>query len=175
MPRTDPITGCQVMTQAEFWVSEAKHEGKGREPWELQSEMFQEMADDEERTRQKMLEDTEGAYRDLIRYWNDIREDQVSAMKEWGTPVPVQLMLDKTDEFGWYKPRRVIEIVHADYSGGFNQTSGRVVMRVLFSGGRIRLVSHDYWSSSGSFYEPPDGEDNVMVLPDNWTPEDDEE
>lgn len=172
MPRTDPITGCQVMTMGEFWQSEAEHEGKGREPFELMADFFQELADDEEHCRQQMLQDTQGAYHNLLRYWNELREDidwdELDPLGDWRTEGTV-------DFFVLYKPRRVIEVVHADLKCSFKETTARVVCRVLFSGGRIKLVSHEVYSFSGDFYEPPWGEDNVKVLPDDWEPEDDEE
>lgn len=167
MPRIDPVTGCEVMTQAEFWQSEAEHEGLGREPWELREDMYREMEEDEERCRQEMLSDTKAAYKNLIDYWRLCREDV-----DWSAEDPLaDYMNDREDFFVTYKPRRVIEVVHAELDSGFKETSGRIVSRVLFSGGRVKLVSFSFWSFSGDMIDPPDYDENVDVLPDDWEPE----
>jgi hypothetical protein len=159
------------MTNAEFWASEAEHEGKGRSAGELQSEFFLELAEDEERTRQQMEKDTEGAHHSLVLYWNTLREDA-----DWTDEDPLRdVRLDEEDFFVQYKPRRVIEILHTELSSTFKETEIHIVMRVLFSGGRIKTVSHSSYTFSGDFYEPPWGEDNVEVLPDDWKPGDEAE
>lgn len=172
MPRTDPVTGCQVLTMPEFWQSEAEREGKGREPWELEAEMYQDLADDEERCRQDMLNDTKAAYKNLLDYWNLCREDI-----DWDELDPLSPWREegKVDFFILYKPRRVIEVLHAELDTGFKETSGRIVSRVLFSGGRVKIVSFGFWSFSGDMIDPPDADESVDILPDDWEPENDDD
>jgi len=157
------------MTHAEFWQSEAEHEGQGREPWELMSDFYQELEDDTERCRQEMLRDTEEAYQTILKYWMFCREDidwtETDPFCDWREG-------DETDFFILYKPRRVIEVLHAELRQNFRDTSYAIVARVLFSGGRIRLVRHSGWYDYGTMLDPPDSEEEVAILSDDWEPED---
>jgi hypothetical protein len=78
MPKKDPVTGCNVSTEGEFWNKLAEEEGEGKKGWELREEYFDEM--------QQELEEHETSFREpanafdvlkdaIKRYNEDVAED----------------------------------------------------------------------------------------------------
>ena len=147
MPRKDPITGVMVMTNAEFWAHEAKHEGKGRESWELQEEFYHDMEkarleeEDKLRTPAHALMILQGAVEAENKYRKENKE-RLLAM-----------------------PVKVLEVKSAAYSDGFRETSTKITATAISKGKRKGTIEFSTWSTRGSFYEPPDGETEITW---NW-------
>lgn len=137
MPKIDPITGCSVMTMTEFWAAEAQKEGI--DVAEVMEDFHNDMAADEEKTRQGMLKDFSGALEKLKEYYNPEYDD--SGL------VPVE----------------VLEITDADCSYGYSKSKSSFVAKVQFQD-QVRNVQYSEVSYNGSFYEPPDFEANCVIL-----------
>jgi hypothetical protein len=146
MPRIDPITGCSVMTNQEFWEAEAQREG--REAHELQQDFFDEM--DKEITEQEnVLRNPAEALKfldSLVKNWND-GIDEVDR----DIFVPGGLVM-------------VESIEEVKICQSFRSSSAHMVARVLFSDGIVRKVRATSSYYDGSFYEPPDYDLNLEVL-----------
>jgi hypothetical protein len=142
MPRKDPITGCNVMTSAEFWRAEAEHEGLGREPAELMEDFYAEWAAADRASADKLKTDKAGLLKKL---------QEVQGM-EW----------DCVDEEDHDKlvPEiiEVIEVHGAEVHSNHGGSDTKVIADVRLVGGAVRRVKLVESESFGSFYEPPDGE-----------------
>lgn len=136
MPKIDPITGCTVMTQGEFWASEAAHEGKGRAAWEVRDEFYADM-DAEYVAEEKRLSDDKVALdllREKIAEWNKL-DPEIKPV-----PLPVEVLCVES-----------VTLDRGFRNSGVNLTAlCRMGNNTRF---RITLDEHHY---SGSFYEPPD-------------------
>jgi hypothetical protein len=88
MPRIDPVTGCTVMTHAEFWQDQAEREGQGRAPWELIDDFYAEIDRDHQdqakrnRDPDVALSILAEAQQHLVRSWTE--EMVVPLMSEAG-------------------------------------------------------------------------------------------
>jgi len=135
MPRKDPITGCMVMTRAEFWASEAEHEGKGRSGSDLRDEFYEDMERERLECEQRLRDPAEA--RRLIE----------------------SCRLKPEDDPEEFDPEvlEVLEVVEAHFSQSLRESTESVVARVHTAEGE-RLVKAVSWASTGSFYEPPDAE-----------------
>lgn len=136
MPRKDPMTGCTVMTTGEFWAKEAEAEGKGREPWELMNDFWQELEADSERCRQQMLKP---AYA-----FETIRREMIE----------INGCVAEEDQYR-FDLVRVVRVIDADMSQNLRSSSEGFTAVVDTTDGR--KLCH-FWSShsSGSYWEPPD-------------------
>jgi hypothetical protein len=144
MPRKDPITGCTVMTLGDFWSSEAKHEGKGRSAGELAEEFHDEMEADRKACEDR-YRDPEYALKVLksaVERWNSYEPD--------ATPLPV--------------PVEVIEVIEVELGQGFRESILHLRARARYAGDETLvedIIELNDSHTSGSFYEPPDGDMNV--------------
>lgn len=149
MPRKDPITGCMVMTQAEFWNAEAEHEGKGRCGADLMADMYEEMAQEDADMAERMKADLPTALEVL----NGVLKDYE----------------DHDNDHPVFRPGAFIEVVEvetAEVNGGFSKSSKGFVAKVRCADGNLHRVRYESWSTPGSFYEPPDGETTIEMLND---------
>lgn len=152
MPTKDPITGCMVLTQAEFWQGEAEREGKGREPWELQAEMYEEMDADNERCSEEMRNDSEGALK-VIKEYLDADAETCE------------------DDFGFTSANITgIEIEDAKYSGGFGGCSREIRAKLALVDGSTRTVEWGEDVSHATRLEPGDYDVSMAVVAVNETP-----
>lgn len=152
MPKIDPITGCTVQTLPEFWAGEAEREGKGRSGGDLMAEFFDDLDADCRREEARLSEPAAALdyLQAKVREWNGLDPDL--------RPVPLPVVVD------------VVESVTVTQSFRSSSTSLTAIVRT--AGRRwYRLdVSEEHWS--GSFYEPPDYDCNVVCtrLPGNPNP-----
>lgn len=143
MPRKDPITGCEVMTTAEFWQAEAEKEG--RSAGQLQDDFFNEIADIEQKEIEKLA--------DVENVLNILREYVISTNE----------YVDEEDKYS-FQFTKVLEVWNNSYSCAFRGTSFEFCAKAKCDDEKIREVEFSSWQSSGSFYEPPDMEENLKIL-----------
>jgi hypothetical protein len=135
MPRKDPITGCEVMTEYEFWAAEAKHEGKGRMPSELMAEMFEEMGREEDQERQRLMEPAH-CFEVLVSICKDFNDED--------DPTPL--------------PTDVIEVLEVQLHQGFGGSKTAIRARCQLPDGTEGIVSAVAQHWAGSRMEPPDSD-----------------
>jgi hypothetical protein len=135
-----------VQTLGEFWQNEAEREGQGRSGGELAGEFWDEIEEDSRACERKMLEDKEGLLR-ALQGWDEGCEEE--------------------DRIRFYS---VVSILDAHMEqrvrSGSTMILAQVVCGVLkkdWSDGKpwVRL---DVWSEAGSYYDPPDGGEDVTFL-----------
>lgn len=144
MPRKDPITGCQVMTFHEFISAEAASEGK--QPHELLEEMVQDIDNDIQNEEQRLKnnpDDSLKSFQEAAQF--DI--DEWESHKEGPKPP---------------YPAKVVAVIGAKVQYNFRDSKTAVVADVEADDGQVHRVHFFSWSSSGSFYEPPDHEAHLQ-------------
>ena len=146
MPKKDPDTGCMVQTIGEFWQNEAEREGQGRSGGDLAGEFYDEIEADSRACEQEMLKDTDGLLR-ALQSWDEACEEEDRIRF-----ISVVSILDAQME------QRV--------RSGSTMILAQVVCGVLkkdWPDGKpwVRL---DSWSEAGSYYDPPDGGEDVTFL-----------
>jgi hypothetical protein len=137
MPRKDPITGCMVMTAAEFFADEAEREGKGRTGGELLSEMMQDIADEEGNEVKRLLSNPP----DLVQMF----QEAFNANEE---------LADDPHE----DVEAVLQVLAARVHYGMRETSVKILAQVQVAVERVLYCFYSSYDYSGSFYEPPDYE-----------------
>jgi hypothetical protein len=157
MPKIDPETGCTVMTQAEFWASEAEHEGKGRQGWELMNDMMNEIEDENERLSEEMRKDPEAALQ-LIKNYLDGDEEDVQQ--------------DSVDTYGFCGKhiKKVVEFLDARYDGSMRGTDCCMCVKLKMTDGSTRTVEYCEWNDYGTRMDPPDGGVDLAVIAVNDVP-----
>jgi len=153
MPRKDPITGCMVMTHAEFLSTEA--ESKGTTPEAIMSDLMAEMAEanafDTQQLRLRALENIQDLAQKDRKAWSEdetYHQENGLDFKEPKPPFPLQL----------------VEILEAHSHSGMTNSTTTLRVRVLCDDGVIREAHAWSASYSGGFYEPP-SEDETLT----WT------
>jgi len=146
MPKTHSVTGCQVMTNAEFWVSEAENEGKGRSGADLAEDFWDDWGKEEERERDR-LENPESAFeylKEVVDSWIEYDPDFV----EYDNfPVPTKVIKVLDVQFG------------ASISG--NKTTLRVLAKTE-RGAYVYDLWFQYWS--GSMMDPPEEDGDISWI-----------
>ncbi len=153
MPKIDPITGCTVMTTGEFWKGEAEREGKGREPWELEQEMYNQLDSDMRTEEERIRGDKAGALKLIQKYLSEDPDDSLSSFG-----------------FSAEDIEEVLEIDSANVRGGFRESGASFQARVLLKDQTTRTLEYSEWHSSGSFYSPPDEETTLKLVAENGVP-----
>ena len=147
MPKKDPITGCMVMTTDEFWAHEAKREGKGRCGGDLLMEYLEDL-DKEEAEYEKRMRQKENAEKFISGLWEDFESCEPG-------------VVEKPLEIG-----RVLEVVTKNrYSDSYLKITA-LARKVDGTIGKICAWES---STSGSFYEPPDGEMDIYWVEKDGT------
>jgi hypothetical protein len=141
MPKIDPVTGCKVMTTAEFWAAEAEKEGQGRSGGELMGDFMDEMEKDRVQ-EQERLRQPDVALQEVVR-----------AVKDWNEADPDVEQLPT--------PLQVLEVKDCQYSTSFRGSSFKLSVRCSTTDGRAGTFTIDSWQTGGSMMEPPDGEETV--------------
>lgn len=152
MPKQDPITGCMVLTQAEFWQGEAEREGNGRTAGELQAEMYEDMAADEERCSEEMRNDPEGALKVIKEY---LDADPETCEDDFG--------FTSADITG-------VEIEDAKYGGGFGGSSREIRAKLTMVDGSTRTVEWGEETTYDTRINPGDYDVGMVVVAVNGTP-----
>lgn len=175
MPRKDPITGCQVMTFPEFLTAEGEREGKSG--GEVLEDMYKQMAEDDEQSSQQLRDPAvalpilqEAALR-LAEAWDDDRvsvEDDPFAIitlkdeqsGEWVSALKIHADVDPIPPF----PLDIVEVLEAKSHGGFSESKTMIKARCLCHDGQEHTLQFSSVSSYGSFYEPPDYDEELSYL-----------
>ena len=138
MPYTHP-SGVKCLTPLEFWDSVAKSEGK--ETYEVMEDFYTDLANEQKRERQRLMQDFDGA---------------LQALQDWFS----------AEDDSSFQPIAVTEITDAGVSYGRNNSSF-FVANVTCSDGINRWMKYSESSYGGGFYEPPDFESNCQILNDS--------
>lgn len=151
MPKMHPIYGVPVLTQEEFWNQEAEREGKGRCGADLMHEMYDEM-DREIASQEDELKNPEILLEEIKR-----------SLDGWNNGI------DPKDEEYFHPPSEILEVRYVSISSSFRGSGVEVHGTAIRSNDKKKLkFIYIEGSSSGSFYEPPDTEVNLI-----WEDEDD--
>lgn len=145
MPHKDPVTGCTVLSIAEFWQHEAASEGRGRSGADLMTEFFQELAQD--------------ANTQATRYRSDLaytRAELQKALADFNLDLPPEDQLPPLLD--------VLEVVDADVRDGLRNSSLFLRVRALRqspTGAVEDLLTLAATYHYGSRLDPPDEETTV--------------
>lgn len=142
MPKKDPVTGCQVLTTAEFFQLEAELEGKGRTGADLQREFLEDQETEIAREAER--------YRDpafLLEYlcagineWNDLAD--------LGATVP--------------QPLEILEVLESHVHFGFREGRVKLRVRARCEDGTEGILHFESREDAGSYLDPPDSEMNIF-------------
>lgn len=144
MPKKDSITGCMVMTTGEFFQSEAEHEGKGRSGGELMSETLDEIA---------------GSYEEEEKRWKENLSDTLSFLQK---AVEEYNGFDPDPDFPpLAKPVSIEEVLDVQVGGSFRTSTLLIKARAKKEDSSEGTIVYKSWHSSGSYYEPPDGDVSI--------------
>lgn len=153
MPRKDPITGCMVMTNAEFWQAEASREG--RNAGELQEEFYKRLNDETELQRAKYYDNefTLGFIRslaagDLLAYRSDLRAGEKSEKP--------------------HSPVVVLEVEDVRIKDSFRSQELWVCGRAICKDQVERRFCATTFHYSGDFYEPPNSDEYLLWKEIGW-------
>ena len=155
MPKTDPVTGCSVLTLGEFWQREAEHEGKGRDPWELENEFFDQLELDNQKIRKELL-DRDRALDTIKRMLTENTDDERDIRMSYG--------------FTASDIVECIDVLDSDANQSFRDFSNEFVARVSLRDGSARDVKYSAWHSYGSRLDPPDFDESLTVVRINDDP-----
>jgi hypothetical protein len=137
MPRKDPVTGCMVMTTAEFLNAEAEREGKGRTGADIYADMMSEIDTDSRRCEDEIRKDALGRFQQAIKdageYWDD---------DEGNEPLPTLA--------------EVVHIIDVHVSQGFKGSGEMLRAEVRTTDGRLLYMEYMYSHWSGTRLDPPE-------------------
>jgi hypothetical protein len=139
MSKIDPFTGCQVMTQMDFFHQEDIYDGK--EPGTSLQEYYHdvnEACDYEE----KKFQD----YNYALNYLREAVEEYNGYDPDITIPMPIE----------------VKNIIHVNVSMGMKKDSTSLEAEAIDENGKLGVIQLDCNSWSGSVWEPPDYELNVF-------------
>lgn len=141
MPRKHP-TGVMVMTTGEFFASEAAAEGKGRSGGDLMNEYLDEMEADMQRHAAELMGDSEGLL-GLLKAFDEGCEEE--------------------DRLGI---ESIITMLDAGVSSSVRSTAGLIIAIARLADAREVALCYEWSHFFGSFYDPPENDENVVVLSD---------
>lgn len=170
MPRTDPITGCQVMTMPEFLQKEAETEGK--EPHEILDEIYSSIEEDNENMRKDLRKNALGYLQEeaknLLDCWTEDTKHNGEVSEHNYHDFKTGQWITKTSVFdaGPRPPQPVslIDVVDAQHSQTFRSSKTKLVAKCKADDGKEYIYTLRRGDYSGSFYEPPDSEVDLQ-----WT------
>ena len=142
MPRIDPMTGVTVMTTAEFFMSEAEREGKGRSGAEVMTDTFAgiaaEMDADEQRERLFFSDPANAweAIRHMLREELEAEESQLQAVE-------------------------LVGVLAVSSKQSMRGSSLGIEAHVKFNDGAVRRVQWSFQHWAGSYWEPDDYDESV--------------
>lgn len=141
MPRKDPVTGCMVMTTAEFWNKMGEMEGKPAH--QVMDEFYSDM-EKERQEQENKYKIPEVALATLV--------EAVGQENKWRR---------ENRERPMAMPAKVLEVISVAYSFGIKNQSTKITVRAVTKGKRVGILEYSEWETAGSFYEPPDGETQI--------------
>jgi len=156
--KIDPITGVEVLTIHGLMQSEADHHDTTVQE-EYQS-LYAEM-DKEYEERIAQLKDKERLKIEVNHYVKEIRENQWAdfrRIKNHGGNLRDSIEKEELAQAFLPYIEEVLEVLEADSSCSFRESTESVTAKVLLRNGKTDIVSMVNSQFSGSFYEPPDGE-----------------
>ena len=144
MPKKDPVTGCTVMTPAEFWNAEAEAEGLGRTGGDLMHDFFDDLDKERAKTEDEFRKpDVAFDYiKDAVEEWND-------ADSEGAVPAPI----------------RIVEVLDVQIKCGSRESGEMIKARAVRLDNGVE-VEDVITVSSCTYYggpmDPPDWDGNVQ-------------
>lgn len=157
MPRKDPISGCNVMTSAEFYEVLGRAEGiSGAEAKAQHDAQIEEERIAEE---QRLLADPRGLF-DWI--WSACYQGAACDLDFPEDYRPNTIQDEDGEEQPWLV--EVQSLLNAEVVDGVNGSSVQVEGTGVFSDGTSYLFRFLHWSDSGSFYEPPTHSCHLRLL-----------
>lgn len=140
MPKIDPVTGCQVMTEAEFWQGQAEAEGEGRSGSDLRGDFYDDMERDRKEAEDRYREPAEALHAlvSAVRRNNECVE----------TPMPL--------------PVEVLEVLDVSLGQSFRESSLTLRARARREDGVEDIIELESWHSSGTMIDPPDHDEGVI-------------
>jgi hypothetical protein len=154
VPKKDPITGCMVMTTAEYFQSEADRNGRSFADevtsfYEEQAKVEQEDEDNFFKP-ENLLETLKKAVADENQA---IAEENLynQAHPEYNQPQSALIPV----------PVKILEVVREKFNEGFKGTSIACRAKIETEDGQRGWTFYEYYNDHGSFYEPPSCEYSI--------------
>lgn len=146
MPHKDPATGVPVLSTLEFFAKTAEYEGK--EVGEVMDDFFADMEkarlEDQERLREHVLEFAQAMYDDETLHGCDWYGD------DWK---PYSFTLES-----------LVKVEVCELDAGLRRDSHqKVVFLAACSDGKIRRVTAKASHYSGTWLEPPEDEEELLI------------
>jgi|LauGreDrversion4_2_1035121.scaffolds.fasta_scaffold59716_5 hypothetical protein len=138
MPYNHPVLGVPVMTTGEFWVSEAKKEGK--EASEIMGDFYDEIAQDCANAEESLKNNFSAIFEMLKGHY------------------------DVDPECSEFEPVEVLSVEMTKVNYSFSKDSTSFIAMVKCADGLKRLVQYSQTSYHGSYMEPPDFDSDCRVL-----------
>lgn len=155
MPRKDPITGCNVMSMGEFWLSEAERENKTVD--EIIGEFYSEIDKTNKEYESNIMNNPDSVANIVIR----------SAVSEWQAEMEEREYRNYDEDYNQvevFYPLAIANIESANVEDNMSGSGLKISGEILCSDGITRKFN--YWNHycHGSFYEPPSGEEYLEWL-----------
>jgi len=187
MPKTDPVTGCTVMTHFEFIAEEAQR--TGQQPEDYMVDLWNEIDEDNRRMEQSLSEVSETGP-ELVRITEETHKDWAETKQWYADNTPVMhrkfgrndanelISVEYEATFDDPEPpriRRVLYIESVECHQNTRESSDSIVAVVLCRDWKCRKVKLDTYHDSGTRIDPPDyGEElewqeDVSTLRSLWT------
>lgn len=132
MPKIDAITGCSVMSEAEFWQSEGLREN--RDANDIRDEF----------------------YDDMRKSFDEHEKEIEAQFKDLGYCLFVLQRADAECEENAIGIIEVLEVLESRCSASMRGASGSVRAKVRCDDGSEKIVRWGFSESAGSRMEPPD-------------------
>ena len=189
MPRVDPITGCAVMTRNEVIAMEAEREGVTTEKLlaDIYADEEMDRLDTENAMRQpaEALRILKAACANELSAWeeNEERGEELGWKETVFRMIPdPNINPSETDmlipcipaeveeDMERYprppQPKEILDVMDAKYSCSARDEHDMILAKATCDDGKEHVFRYSTWSSSGSFYEPPDFDDKLETDPD---------
>jgi hypothetical protein len=150
MPKIDPVTGCEVMTTAEFWQSTAKAEG--REPGELMQEFYDELEEDNRKAAEE-LRDPKNAFNIIVKY---LEEDDEASLECYN--------------FSSQEVVECLEVFNSEVNQGIRGSESELEAVLLLRDGSTRTVVFGTSETYSTMLDPGDYDSYLRVTEVNGKP-----
>lgn len=152
MPRKDLVSGCEVMTDAEFWQKMGEIEG--RSAGEAMTNFYQEWDDAVKDYKQSISNPIA-----LLKILKDFTDEDMKYEFETRNNHP-EWYVDDPYVVPPY-PVEVLEYSDLEYEERFRGSSLEFNFKALCKDGKVHTGKYLKWDDRGSFYNPPDGEEYI--------------
>jgi len=135
------------MTTAEFWVSEAENEGKGRSGGDVAEDFYTDLAKEEAKEEERLY-DTVRAFD----YLEGIAKDWIEHDPDWA------------EDENFPMPVKVIKVLDVQFTGQVmhQKTSMRVLAKAEDGQSYVYDLWYAYWS--GSYLDPPEEDGDITWI-----------